>query len=88
MTLVLSTFVFFRQLYRGYVALEQQLGEVERCRSIYSKWLECSPTNCAAWARFAELEATVGEAQRARAVYELAISQVRRRSWSFAASRE
>ena len=41
------------KLYAGYAHLERQLGEVDRCRSIYAKWLEAAPTNCAAWARFA-----------------------------------
>ena len=63
------------KLYREYVRLEQQLGEVDRCRSIYAKWLEAAPTNCAAWARFAELEAQCEETARARAVYEKAIEQ-------------
>ena len=55
--------------------MERQLGEVERCRAIYGKFVEAAPTNCRAWTGFGELEATVGESERARAVYELAISQ-------------
>lgn len=60
---------------KGYIDLELQLGEVDRCRKLYAKYLELSPHNCGAWVRFAELEESVGEEQRARAIFELAVSQ-------------
>jgi crooked neck len=60
---------------QGYIALELQLGEVDRCRKLYAKYLEKMPFNCAAWSQFAELEKNVEEVERARAIYELAISQ-------------
>lgn len=63
-------------VFKGYIELELQLGEVERCRSIYGKYLEHMPHNCTAWKAFAALETNVGEITRARAIYELAISQV------------
>jgi crooked neck len=62
-------------IYRKYIALEQQMGEVDRCRAIYSKWLETMPEHCAAWVGMATLEAGVGESDRARAIYELATQQ-------------
>lgn len=31
---------------QGYIALELQLGEVERCRKLYAKYLEAMPYNC------------------------------------------
>jgi crooked neck len=62
-------------LFKGYIELELQLGEVERCRAIYGKYLEFAPANCAAWQAFAQLETNVGEVARTRAIYELAISQ-------------
>lgn len=62
-------------IFKGYIELELQLGEVERCRSIYIKYLETMPFNCHAWKAFATLETNVGETTRARAVYELAVSQ-------------
>lgn len=62
-------------IFKGYVELELQMGEIERCRSIYSKYIERMPHNCAAWRNFAQLESNVGELQRARAIYELAVSQ-------------
>ncbi|KAG5185208.1 hypothetical protein JKP88DRAFT_207999 [Tribonema minus] len=63
------------KLFKGYIALELQLGEIERCRTLYSRYLAWSPGDCAAWTRFAELERTLGEDERARAVFELAIAQ-------------
>ncbi len=63
------------KIFTSYVTLELQLGEVDRCRKIYQRWLEWAPSNCNAWVKFAQLEKDLGELERTRAVYELAISQ-------------
>ena len=63
-------------LFKGYIELELQLGEIERCRTIYAKYLEFMPSNCATWIAFAQLEVSVGEVPRARAIYEIAVAQV------------
>jgi putative hemolysin len=63
------------QLFKEYVQLELQLGDVARCRTLYGKYLEWSPANCAAWTAYAELEASLGEEERARGIYELAVAQ-------------
>lgn len=55
-------------IFKGYIDLELQCGEVDRCRSIYGKYLECVPTRCAAWIAFATLEENVGELSRTRYV--------------------
>jgi crooked neck len=60
---------------KDYIFLERQLGEVDRCRTLYTKYITEMPTKCSAWMSFAELESTLGEEERCRAVYELAISQ-------------
>lgn len=60
---------------KGYIELELQLGEIERCRLLYNKYLETMPYNCIAWKSYAQLEANVGEIVRTRAIYELAVSQ-------------
>ncbi|KAG7196847.1 hypothetical protein KM043_014010 [Ampulex compressa] len=65
------------KLYRGYIDLEIQLREFERCRILYEKFLEFGPENCTTWMKFAELETLLGDVERARAIYELAISQPR-----------
>jgi crooked neck len=54
------------KLFKGYIDLELQLGEIERCRSIYGKYLEFMPFNCTAWKAYTQLEINVGEMQRAR----------------------
>jgi crooked neck len=33
-------------LFKKYVEMELQLGEVDRCRTIYAKYLETMPYNC------------------------------------------
>jgi len=63
------------KLFREYIQLELQLGEVTRCRTLYQKYLQWAADNCQAWISFAELEASIGELDRARAIFGLAINQ-------------
>ena len=63
------------RIFTDYIALELALGEVDRCRALYSNYLKAMPHNCRAWSKYAELENSVGETDRCRAIYELAISQ-------------
>ena len=63
------------KLLLGYIELELALGEMERVRRLYEKWLALAPHSVAAWCAYAELEKGVGEVERARAIYELAVSQ-------------
>ncbi|CAJ0962442.1 unnamed protein product [Ranitomeya imitator] len=65
------------KLFKGYIELELQLREFDRCRKLYEKFLEFAPENCTTWIKFAELETILGDTERARAVYELAIGQPR-----------
>ncbi|KAK6618082.1 hypothetical protein RUM44_002524 [Polyplax serrata] len=65
------------KLFRGYIDLEIQLREFDRCRKLYEKFLEFGPENCITWMRFAELEMLLGDVDRSRAIYELAVSQPR-----------
>ncbi|GJQ87931.1 crn [Trypoxylus dichotomus] len=65
------------KLFRGYIDLEIQLREFDRCRILYQKFLEFGPENCVTWMKFAELETLLGDYDRARSIYELAISQPR-----------
>ncbi|KAG2468092.1 CRNL1 protein, partial [Polypterus senegalus] len=65
------------KLFKGYIELELQLREFERCRKLYEKYLEFAPENCTTWIKFAELETILGDIDRARAIYELAINQPR-----------
>jgi crooked neck len=53
-------------IFKGYIELELQLGEIERCRNIYIKYLELMPYNCNAWKSFAQLEINVGEINRVK----------------------
>ena len=64
-----------RQLRRSYIDLELQLGEIERVRTLYQKYLQWAPARCGAWCKYAEVEAGLGELGRARAIFELAIEQ-------------
>ena len=65
----------WRWLRRSYIDLELQLGEIERVRTLYQKYLQWAPARCGAWCKYAEVEAGLGELGRARAIFELAIEQ-------------
>lgn len=65
------------KLFRGYIDLEIQLREFDRCRVLYEKFLEFGSGNCSTWFKYAELETILGDFQRARAIFELAINQPR-----------
>ena len=63
------------KVFRAYIELELQLGEVDRCRKLYAKYVQFAPHNSTTWCRFAELERGVGEDDRARSIFELAVQQ-------------
>jgi len=63
------------KIFVEYIALELALGEVDRCRALYTNYLKTMPHNCRAWSKYADLERSVGETDRCRAIYELAVSQ-------------
>lgn len=65
------------KLFRGYIDIEIQLREFDRCRILYGKYLEFGSENCVTWMKFAELETLLGDIERARSIYELAIAQPR-----------
>lgn len=65
------------KLFRGYIDLEIQLREFDRCRILYQKFLEFGPENCTTWMKFAELECLLGDVERARAIYGIAVTQPR-----------
>lgn len=39
------------KLFRGYIEIELQLREFDRCRILYEKWLMFNPENCTTWMR-------------------------------------
>eukprot|EP01120_Amphizonella_sp_Union-15-10_P014658 TRINITY_DN719_c0_g3_i1.p1 TRINITY_DN719_c0_g3~~TRINITY_DN719_c0_g3_i1.p1 ORF type:complete len:663 (+),score=163.27 TRINITY_DN719_c0_g3_i1:30-2018(+) len=63
------------KIFRAYILLETLLCNFDRCRTLYSKYLEWNPENCNAWVDFAKFEDNLGEIERARALFDLAIQQ-------------
>ncbi|KAF5190025.1 Pre-mrna-splicing factor clf1 [Thalictrum thalictroides] len=63
------------KIFKKYIEIELQLGNINRCRTLYEKYLEWAPENCYAWSKYAELERSLSETERARAIFELAIAQ-------------
>ena len=62
------------KIFKGYIDLEMQLREFDRCRKLYEKFLELTPTSSYAWISYAGLEKLLDDIDRVRAVYEFAIS--------------
>uniref|UniRef100_A0A0D9WQS8 Pre-mRNA-splicing factor Syf1/CRNKL1-like C-terminal HAT-repeats domain-containing protein n=1 Tax=Leersia perrieri TaxID=77586 RepID=A0A0D9WQS8_9ORYZ len=63
------------KIFKKYIEIELYLGNFDRCRTLYEKYIEWSPSNCYAWRKYAELEKNLSETDRARSIYELAIAQ-------------
>jgi crooked neck len=61
------------KIFKGYIDLEMQLREFDRCRILYEKFLDHEPTKSYAWISYAELEKLLDDVTRVRAIYELAI---------------
>lgn len=55
--------------------MELKLGNIDRCRKLYERYLEWSPENFYSWRNYAEFEMSLAETERARAIFQLAISQ-------------
>ncbi|EXC02943.1 Crooked neck-like protein 1 [Morus notabilis] len=63
------------KIFKKYIEIELQLGNMDRCRKLYERYLEWAPENCYAWSKYAELEKSLCETERARGIFELAIDQ-------------
>ena len=61
--------------FSAHVLDTEQLELLCRCRELYKKYLECFPSSCSAWSKFAEMESSLGEAERVRGIFEVAISR-------------
>ena len=47
-----------------YIDMEYRLMNLDRCRKLYEKLLECSPSSCDAWCRYADFERSLVEMER------------------------
>ena len=63
------------KIFKTYLAIEHSLGEFDRCRTIFAKYIEAMPFNYNAWINFAKLEKSCHEIERCRAIYESGISE-------------
>ncbi|CAA7054670.1 unnamed protein product [Microthlaspi erraticum] len=63
------------KIFKEYIDIELRLGNIDRCRKLYERYLEWSPENCYAWIKYSEMERSLAETERARAIFELAVSQ-------------
>ncbi|KAJ1901856.1 NineTeen Complex (NTC) component [Kickxella alabastrina] len=63
------------KLFRGYIEIELELREFDRVRTLYTKYLEFNPTNCATWIEFSKLESALGENERCQAIFDMAVEQ-------------
>ncbi|KAJ5032184.1 hypothetical protein J3E74DRAFT_423813 [Bipolaris maydis] len=63
------------KLFKVYIELEMKLFEFNRCRQLYTKYIEWNGSNCQTWIKFAELERGLDDLDRARAIFELAVEE-------------
>ncbi|CBX92865.1 similar to crooked neck pre-mRNA splicing factor-like 1 (Drosophila) [Plenodomus lingam JN3] len=63
------------KLFKGYIELEMKLFEFNRCRQLYTKYIEWNGANCQTWIKFAELERGLDDLDRTRAIFELAVDE-------------
>ena len=63
------------KIFKAYIELELQLGNVDKCRKIYEKFIMTHPDNSSAWVKYAELEKSLEEYDRCIAIFQTAISQ-------------
>ena len=63
------------KLFREYTRIEMKLGEIDRVRKIYEKWVETFPSSSESWLGYTALESRLGETERARWLHELALKQ-------------
>jgi len=63
------------KIFKAYIELELQLGNVEKCRQIYEKFISIQPDNSSAWVKYAELEKSLDEYERCIAIFQAAITQ-------------
>uniref|UniRef100_A0A0K0FKW4 Protein crooked neck (inferred by orthology to a D. melanogaster protein) n=1 Tax=Strongyloides venezuelensis TaxID=75913 RepID=A0A0K0FKW4_STRVS len=61
------------KLFDSYIETEIKLQEFDRCRILYTKWLEFSPENPNVWIKYAELETLLDEIERARSIFDTAV---------------
>ena len=64
-----------KKVFRYYIHLEMQLGEMERCRKIYERQIQVFSFISDVWIDYALFESRLGELQRARFIFEIAIAQ-------------
>lgn len=63
------------KLFSEYIDIELALGNADRCRILYEKFVEFGPQSSSAWIQFAHFEQSLYETERARAIFELALEQ-------------
>jgi crooked neck len=61
-----------KKVFIAYIQIENSMGNFDRWRRIYEKWIELFPNESAAWISFAEFEAELQEFERARFIFNLA----------------
>jgi len=63
------------KIFKSYIEMELKLGNIDRCRKIYEKYIEVFPEISNAWIQYAQLEISLEEFDRARAIYDIAVEQ-------------
>lgn len=61
-----------KKIFQHYINLELQLGNLDRCRKLYERQVECFPQSSDVWLKYVEFEESLEEFDRSRALLEAA----------------
>lgn len=64
-----------KKIFDFYIDLELKLGEIERCRKIFTRKVEVFSFDSDAWISYALFEDKLGETDRARTIFDISISE-------------
>ncbi|XP_052150884.1 uncharacterized protein LOC127769372 [Oryza glaberrima] len=65
------------KIFKKYIEFEMKLGNIDRCRILYEKYIAWDPANCYAWLKYTEMEKNLRETDRVRSIFGLAVAQPR-----------
>ena len=63
------------KIFKAYIELELQLGNLDKCRKLFEKCIQCFPYSSKVWVKYAEFEESLEENERSRAILEAGINQ-------------
>lgn len=61
------------KIFKKYIEIEFELGEIDRCWRLYEKYFEWFFDNCYVWCKYVEFEILFEEMERVRGIFEFVV---------------